>query len=125
MEHGKRHVTHVTSFALHHLHVDAERVRKLPRKECITLFKAIDKHLKRRYHGGAVSRDDFTFGCKFFLLASFSPFRSRSLDQPSAILFIWAVNLVALDDVDREARSDGSRFQVVRKLSEKRLPKTP
>jgi len=45
VEHGKRYVTFS---ALHHLHIDAKGVGKLSRKKCITLFKAIDKHLKRR-----------------------------------------------------------------------------
>jgi hypothetical protein len=65
MEHRKRHVTHVTFSALHHFHVDAKCVRILSRKECVTLFKTIDEHLKGRNPGGSVSCYNFAFGRKF------------------------------------------------------------
>src|SRR3984957_1090563 len=76
VEHGKRHVTYVALSVLHHLHVDAKRVRKLSRKECVTLFKAIDEYLKRRNHGGAASRYHFTFGAQFSLWHHYLRIRS-------------------------------------------------
>jgi hypothetical protein len=79
VEHGKRHITHVAVSVLHHLHVDAKRVRKLCRKERITPFEAIDKHLKRRNHGCAVSRYASPSGESFPFRHSLPPFNASLL----------------------------------------------
>jgi hypothetical protein len=70
MEHRERHVANVALSALHHFHIDAKRVGKLPRPQRVALFQAVDENLERRNHGGAVGSDDFALR-KFFLLASF------------------------------------------------------
>jgi TolB-like protein len=62
VEHCNGHVAYVTLPALHHFHVDAKRVWKLPRLNRVVLFKAVDKHRECRDHSGAVCGDDLTFG---------------------------------------------------------------
>lgn len=67
VKHRKRHITHVAFSALNHFHVDAKRVWKLSRQECIALLETIDQYLERGDHGGPISCDDFLFGREFCL----------------------------------------------------------